>query len=98
MKWKHIHHIPVINDANKMIGMVNEDLLENLLEEINLNSNLSVKNIMNDQFVQIHPETSIENMEQLLQNKEISSLAVMYKDELMGIVTESDVKKAQVLA
>jgi predicted transcriptional regulator len=97
MKWKNIHHIPVINDDNKMVGMVNASMFDVLPKKIDLESDLCVKDIMNDEFIKIHPETSIENMEQLIQNKEISSLAVIYKDELMGIVTKTDLKEARVL-
>lgn len=97
MKWKNIHHIPVINDENKMVGIVNAGMFDVLPQKIDLQSDLCVKDIMNDEFIKIHPETSIENMEQLIQNKEISSLAVIYKDELMGIVTETDLKEARVL-
>ncbi len=95
MKWKYIHHVPVLNDENKIVGIVNEDILQQLEKEQD-NPNTTAKDIMNDSYLPIHPETSLEEMKQLMNNNKISSLAVIYKDELMGIVTKSDLSMAQV--
>jgi predicted transcriptional regulator len=93
MKWKYIHHVPVLDDQNKIVGIVNENILEQLA--MNNKEETTAKDIMNNSFVPIHPETSLEEMMQLIEEKGISSLAVIYRDELMGIVTKTDLAKAQ---
>jgi predicted transcriptional regulator len=92
MKWKYIHHVPVLDDENKIVGIVNEAILEQLAT--NNKAETTAKDIMNNSFVPIHPETSLEEMTQMIQEHNISSLAVIYKDELMGIVTKTDLAQA----
>jgi len=93
MKWKYIHHVPVLDDENKIVGIVNENILQQLA--MNNKEETTAKDIMNNSFVPIHPETSLEEMIQMIEEKSVSSLAVMYRDELMGIVTKTDLVKAQ---
>ena len=61
MKWKHIHHVPVLNDENKIVGMVNENILQNISRDTGPNQK-TAKDIMNKSFVPIHPETSVDEM------------------------------------
>lgn len=94
MKWKHIHHVPVLNDENKIVGMVNENILQNISRDTGPNQK-TAKDIMNKSFVPIHPETSVDEMNDIMESNNISSLAVIYKEELMGIVTNTDLLKAR---
>jgi predicted transcriptional regulator len=93
MKWKYIHHVPVLNNDNKIVGIVNEDMLQELAK--NHDKETTAKDIMNNSFLPIHPETTLDEMLDLIQKNNISSLAVIYRDELIGIVTKTDLAKAQ---
>jgi CBS domain-containing protein len=95
MKWKNIHHIPVINNQNKIIGMIDAEVFSPETYDQKTNVEITAKEMMQKPFVFIHPETSLEEMNRLMKHHQISALAVIYKEELMGIVTQTDLVNAQ---
>ena len=50
---------------------------------------------MNRGIISIHPETSMEEMQRLMIAHNVSSLTVIYNDELIGIVTQNDLLKVK---
>jgi CBS domain-containing protein/gamma-glutamylcysteine synthetase len=95
MEWKHIHHVPVVDTNNKMIGMIDYTAFSKLDFRLSKNKELVAKQIMNQNFVCIHPDTELEKMHVLMSENSISSLAVIHDDELVGIVTSTDLLNAK---
>lgn len=95
MEWKHIHHVPVVDTNNKMIGMIDYMAFSKLDFRLSKNKELVAKQVMNQNFVCIHPDTELEKMHVLMSENSISSLAVIHDDELVGIVTSTDLSNAK---
>lgn len=90
MEWKKIHHVPVMNNEHKIVGMVNQEMIDSIDIEKSNDRELVSDEIMNKNIVVIHPETNIEEMQKLMNKHDVSSLVVIYNDELIGIVTQND--------
>jgi len=91
MTWKNIHHIPVVNDDNKVIGLITKtNLDETYLKREKL---LVAKNIMVTDVITVGSETSIEEAKELMIKNKIGCLPVLEYDELVGILTKNDLKK-----
>lgn len=101
IKNKNIDHLLVVNDKGKLVGLLSDrDLkqywaspatslssheLTYLLEKI------AVKSIMVEAIVTVGVDTTIERAAYIMQTNNINSLPVMEKDELVGIITSTDV-------
>lgn len=90
MAEHHIGGIPVVDKANKLIGIVtNRDLrFEN-------DNNRLIKEIMTSENLVTVPEgTSLQEAEQILQNNKIEKLPVVDKNnKLVGLITFRDIMK-----
>lgn len=96
------HHLPVIDDGNRLIGMVSAtDILKHSLSasffapsEVNesfLDRNISVNTIMQTQMVTVPPTTEIHEAAKILYHSKFNCLPVVDDDNLlMGIVTTKD--------
>ena len=98
---KNIDHLLVVNDKGKLVGLLSDrDLkqywaspatslssheLTYLLEKI------MVKSIMVETVVTVSVDTTIERAAHIMQTNNINSLPVMDKEELVGIITSTDV-------
>lgn len=98
MADKHIRHIPIINETNKLTGIVtHRDLLaatgnkldvENTLE--NTLSNKPVSEIMTSHVLTVEENTELINAAKLLEHHKFGALPVIKDKQIVGIVTDSD--------
>jgi CBS domain-containing protein len=78
-----ISGLPVVNKNGMLIGMVTEyDLIAK--------TGPTVSNIMSRGVISVSPETDIEEVRHLLTNQRIRRVPVMQGDQLVGIVSRSD--------
>ncbi len=96
MEWKNIKHVPIINKDNKMVGMINKEQLEKIDFTLDDNDNLTAKQIMDTNFISMYPDAYIEDLQKEFSNNNLTSAAVMYQDELIGIVTTSDLENQSI--
>jgi acetoin utilization protein AcuB len=99
-KWA-IDHLLVVNDKGKLVGILSDRDLKQYwaspatslsTHELNfLLEKLLVEMIMVKTVVTITTETTIERAAFIMQNNNINSLPVMEDDELVGIITSTDV-------
>lgn len=90
MEWKNIRHVPVINKENKIVGMINKELLATLSS--NTIKNMTAEEVMNKDFIAVDPDMLIEDLKKELEAKHVTSAAVIYQNELIGIVTTKDLE------
>ncbi len=103
MKEHSIRRLPVISKG-KIAGLVTEqDLMKASpssatslsVWEINyLFHKIKIKDIMTKEIFTVAPDTILEKAALIMQEKQISTLPVLDKGRLVGIITESDIFKA----
>jgi CBS domain-containing protein/gamma-glutamyl:cysteine ligase YbdK (ATP-grasp superfamily) len=87
MKWKNIHHLPVINKKKELTGLLT---WTDLIKLGNKDLQLRIKDIMTKNLVTISQESPLEEAKQLMKTHGINCLPVVRDKELLGIITTSD--------
>jgi CBS domain-containing protein len=102
MREYGISHVPVM-DSGKLMGMISiQDILENIYwpqrhqttgdivgEKIET-LGVPVKGIMSSPTITVQPQTNLRDAEQQMHNHDISCLAVVSGERLIGVVTKLD--------
>ncbi|MCB0034933.1 MAG: CBS domain-containing protein, partial [Anaerolineales bacterium] len=102
-----IRRLPVVNDANQLIGIVTRGDVRgaspspatslNVWELNYLLAKLHVSEFMTRNVLTVHPDTTIVDTAKLMMEKKVSGLPVVdNKNELVGIITESDLFRVMV--
>jgi CBS domain-containing protein len=87
---KRISGAPVVDDADKLIGIVTEaDIISKLDRE-----GLRVADIMTYSLITVEEETSIEEVAALLSQRKIKRVPVVENGRLVGIVSRADIVHA----
>ena len=87
MKWKNIHHLPVINKKKELTGLLTwTDLIKLGNEDLQL----QVKDVMTKNLITISQEAPLEEAKALMKKYNINCLPVVRNKELLGILTTSD--------
>ncbi|MFD1616211.1 CBS domain-containing protein [Gelatiniphilus marinus] len=89
MKWKNIHHMPVIDAHRKIIGIISWTDIKDCLNNAEVLHG-SVKKIMNTNIVSITENKPIEEAKRLMKTHNISCLPVIKYDKLNGLITLKD--------
>lgn len=92
MSWKNIHHVPVENEKKQVVGI----LTENIIREFRKRSTdelLAVKDIMERTVICVEKDETIAKAEKLMIRNQIGCLPVIKNQELIGIITKSDLIK-----
>ena len=102
IRSKGIRRLPVVK-GRKIVGIITEkDLLSaspskattlDVWELTNALNQLKVKQIMVKEVVFVRPNTPIEEAARLMSDKKIGSLPVVKEENLVGIITETDIFK-----
>jgi CBS domain-containing membrane protein len=100
MQWRFIRHIPVINEAQKVVGLLtHRDLLRlsfSSLEHIGkskerkLHFKIKVKDVMQKDITTVPPSLPIQYAADLMLSNKFGCLPVTKKGKLVGIITEAD--------
>jgi acetoin utilization protein AcuB len=101
MQEQNVRHLPVVDKAGTMIGLVTEDdLLKaepssatslSVWEIHSLLNKVTAKNVMTRDVITTTEDTPIEEAAQLMLEHKIGCLPVMRDGKLVGIITESDI-------
>ncbi len=83
--------LPVVENGELVGILTNSDLLRFILAEYSgLKKEICVKHYMTDEVVTIDPETTLLESHRLMGTKRIRSLPVMENNQLVGLVTRTD--------
>ncbi len=93
MEWKRICHMPVVNESNKIIGIITRTNLDTIDIKKAKNNLLVAKDIMVTEVITATPETLIEDAEKLMNLKNIGCLPIIENEELIGVLTRNDLLK-----
>ena len=101
MHEQKVRHLPVVKSGNKMMGLIAEDdLLKaqpssatslSVWEIHHLLMEVKVKAVMVTDVITTTEDTPIEEAAHIMLDKKIGCLPVMRDDQLVGIITESDI-------
>lgn len=95
MTEKHIHHIPVVDDDNKLVGLISHrDVLAASGSVLNQHpsdqSQRKLADIMITDVVSTTPQADTLKVAQYIHDSRHGCLPIVAKDQLVGIVTEYD--------
>lgn len=106
MKERKIRRIPVLNQQQKLIGIVSErDLLQaspssatslTIWEMNYLLSKLTVTDVMSKPVIFVTPHTLVQDAASLMLKHRVGGLPVVENEEVVGVVTETDIFKVLV--
>ena len=100
MDWRHIRHVPVEDEAGRLVGLVTHRGLLHLISNgtRSTGSNpITVRQIMVENPVTVSPSTSSLEAIELMRTNHIGCLPVVEGDQLVGIVTSYDFLEASAI-
>lgn len=91
MLWAGIHHLPVVNDHGKLIGLLDEhDILERQTKVGPAAAIEAVGSIMSLTVATVAPDEQISEAALRLIGRGVSCLVVMDKEQMVGVLTTTD--------
>ncbi len=93
MKCHSIRHLPVVNKKNQLLGLLTlADLKQALIHS--MLGELTLTDMMIRKPFTVKPDDDIEIAAQLIYEHKIGGLPVTQLDQLVGIITETDILRA----
>ena len=100
MQENDIRHLPILDEDNKLVGLITQrSLMQAVPDDLSqfspfvvnyILAKLQAQNIMVRDVVTIDPDTTIEEAARIIADKKIGCLPVMQDEELVGIISDSD--------
>lgn len=100
MEWKHVRHLPVVAENEKLVGLItHRDLLRACVSSIAgisrqeqdaLLRGIPVQEIMKADVLTVAPEADAKSAARLMLERKIGCLPVVDGQRLVGILTEAD--------
>jgi CBS domain-containing protein len=104
MRAERIRHLPILNDSGHLVGIVSQrDLMVNALVRAlgfgtatrdRAYASVLVKDVMTEEVVTATSETPIDRAARIMAERKIGCLPVVDGEELVGILTETDLMAA----
>ena len=89
MKWKNIHHMPVISNDRVLLGLLSWTDVKAYLDTPN-KQNIGVHKIMKTDMITVDEYTSLEDAKKIMKDHAVGSLPVVNQNKLVGLITLND--------
>jgi CBS domain-containing protein len=89
MKWKGIHHVPVLNGANELTGLISWSDVIPIAEHPEI-YHTGIRQLMKSELITINRESSLAEAKSLMREYRINCLPVIEGHTLVGILTSND--------
>ncbi len=93
MEWKNINHLPVVNEFNKITGLITKTDLSNSFIKNTKSDLIVAKDVMVKNIITVHPENSVEKVKTIMNKNNIGCVPVVDGNTLVGIFTTNDLKR-----
>ena len=80
----------IVLENNKPVGIITTRDLVNSIGPFDYSLKSKVKEIMSQPLIHVHPEESIIDVAEIMTNKNIHKLPIIVNDEVLGIISSSD--------
>jgi CBS domain-containing protein len=85
----------IVTNSNRPVGIItSKNILSRVVESRLDASMVRAKDIMSSPLITIEPDTSVEDAAKLMAQRKIKQLVVMDKEKIHGILSTSDIVKA----
>ena len=87
----HIGCMPILDEQEKVVGIISERDLSRLIHSERFNTNLTIDKIMSKNLVTCDLNTSVTELMELMTEKKIRHILIMEEKKLLGVVSIGDV-------
>ena len=94
MDWRHVRHVPVEDEAGRLVGLVTHRGLLRVMSNGNRFNRVTVREVMVENPLTVTPSTSSLEAIELMRRNRVGCLPVVEADQLVGIVTSYDFLEA----
>lgn len=85
----------IVINAGRPVGIITErNILERIVEPRLDAGTVKVKDVMSSPVISVDPNTAIDEAAKIMASKVIKTLPVVEKEKVVGVVTSSDIVKA----
>jgi len=95
MKWRGVHHIPIENEQGECVGIITQKDLKKARKKHRNMGDMLTKDLMQKKVITINPNDRIIDARDIMIEKGIGSLPVVFNGKLVGVITKSDLKKLE---
>ena len=87
----HVGCMPILDDQQRVVGIISERDLSQLIHSERFNTNLTIDKIMSKNLVTCDLNTSVTELMELMTDKKIRHILIMEEKKLLGVVSIGDV-------
>jgi CBS domain-containing protein len=85
----------IVTNSNRPVGIItSKNILSRVVESRLDASMVRAKDIMSSPLITIEPDTALEDAAKLMAQKKIKQLVIMDRDKILGMLSTSDIVKA----
>ncbi len=92
MEWRGFHHVPVEDQQGTCVGIITTTDLVNAKKKHRDVGNLLATDLMQTDVITIGPNAYISEARDIMIDRQIGSLPVVFKEKLVGVITKTDLK------